>query len=160
MKAFVTLWPLALWLWPDSPMAPYSCFKNFGKLTRYYIFRSFLHIKLQLSIKLQCVGHGTGMNMMFLVPYYFYVSYQESHTKGGHKVKKNTEKRSLFKTPVFGAVINEAHARSPSKIKQIQKSGFSESRAINCIYWWINSNTLCFFNQQKKFTDCIDQNLC
>ena len=48
--------PMALWLWPDVPMAPYSCFKNFGKLTKYYIFRSFLHIKLQLSIKLHCVG--------------------------------------------------------------------------------------------------------
>ena len=30
-RAFVTLWPLALWPCPYDPMAPYSCFKNSEK---------------------------------------------------------------------------------------------------------------------------------
>ena len=57
---------------------------------------------------------------MFLIPYNFYVSYQErkSHRgwpqgeeKGGNKVP--------FQNTGFGAVINAAHARSPAKIKQL-----------------------------------------
>ena len=43
--AFVTLWPLALRSYGSGPMAPYSCFKKFCKLTRYHIFRFFLDIK-------------------------------------------------------------------------------------------------------------------
>ena len=30
--------PMATWLWLYGPMAPYSCLKNFGVLTRYHIF--------------------------------------------------------------------------------------------------------------------------
>ena len=44
-------WPygpmaLVLWLWSDGPMAHILVSRNFGKLTRYHIFRSFSDIKL------------------------------------------------------------------------------------------------------------------
>ena len=73
-----------------------------------------------------------------LVPYYFYISYQESHTEDDDKVKEKGGNKVPFQNTCFGVVINAAHARSPDKIKQLLNSIFSESRAINCIYWWIN----------------------
>ena len=41
------------------------------------------------------------VDWMFLVLYYSYVSYQKSHTEGGHKVKRKADKRCLFKIPVL-----------------------------------------------------------
>ena len=95
---------LALWLWhyASGPIAPYSCFKKFWKIDKIsHFFYLFLHIKLQLSVKLRCVGSVLPRPWMFLVPYYFYVSYQENHTEGGHKLKRKLETMCLFKRPVL-----------------------------------------------------------
>ena len=46
---------------------------------------------------------------MFLVPHYFYVSYQESHTEGGYKVKRNAEQGAVSKLTQHTL---EAHAKS------------------------------------------------
>ena len=89
---------MALAIWPYGPMASNSCFKKFSKIDRISLFYLYLHIKLQLSGKLRCVEptHALSRHWMFLVPYYFYVSYQESQ-----KVKRKAESRCLFKTPVL-----------------------------------------------------------
>ena len=87
-------------------MARKSCFKKFLENCQdITCFDLSLHIKLQLSVKLSCVGPVLSRHWMFLVPYCFYVSYKESHTEDGNKVKRKAETRWLFKTPALESLL-------------------------------------------------------
>ena len=76
----------------------------------------FLHIKLELSVKLFCVGPVLSRHWMFLVPYYSDVSYHENHKKSGQKGEEKGRSKVPFQNTCFGAVINAAR---PVKIKQL-----------------------------------------
>ena len=115
-------------LWPQILVS-----RNFGKLTRYHIFRSFSvatisKTTLCWAFPVEALDVSTPkLFLCLLTPEKPRRGWPQGEEKGGNKVP--------FQNTCFGVMINAARARSPDKIKQLYNSIFSESRAIDCIYW-------------------------
>ena len=83
-----------------SPMA--KIVENWQDITFFYIF---LHIRLQLSVKLHCCWACSVEAPDISSPILFLCLYQESHTEGGHKVMGKAEQgafsKHLFWRPIW-----------------------------------------------------------
>ena len=142
-------------------MAPRPVAKILGNWQDITFFDIFLHIRLQLSVKLHCVEPVLSRRWMSLVPYYFYVSTRKATQREATRWWERQNKEPFQNTCFggrFGALTRHTpEAQAKSSNYRIQ---FSQNPVQLIVYIGELIQAPWFFWSTKNFTDCIDWNLC